>query len=85
MSRIAAIAGNGKRAKTLLKDEMLLFALAAWAVVLATLVTAVLCMINFNHGLKPIFRRQEGAQKLEDEDGDAFGLDELKMRRFTID
>lgn len=84
MSRIAAMGGEGPRAKTLLKDEMLLFASVAWLFVVATLVTAIQCMINFNHGLKPIFKRQEGAQKLQDED-DTFHLDDLKARRFTLD
>ncbi|KAF9629013.1 hypothetical protein BFW01_g10216 [Lasiodiplodia theobromae] len=84
MSRIAAMGGEGPRAKTLLKDEMLLFASVAWLFVVATLVTAIQCMINFNHGLKPIFKRQEGAQKLADED-DTFHLDDLKARRFTLD
>ncbi|OJD34179.1 uncharacterized protein BKCO1_2500084 [Diplodia corticola] len=84
MSRVAAMGGNGARADTLLKDEMMLFAIVAWLFVLATLVTAIQCMVNFNHGLKPIFKRQEGAQKLQDSD-EEYSLDAMKARRFTMD
>ncbi|KAL0253402.1 hypothetical protein SLS55_010381 [Diplodia seriata] len=84
MSRVAAMGGDGPRADTLLKDEMLLFASVAWLFVLATLVTAIACMVNFNHGLKPIFKRQEGAQKLQDGD-EEYSLDAMKARRFTMD
>lgn len=70
----------------MLKDEMVLFALVAWAFVAAALGNAIQCVVNFNHGLKDIFKRQEGLQKLEEEGGeDAVAMEELKKKRFTMD
>ncbi|GME43794.1 hypothetical protein GTA08_BOTSDO05354 [Neofusicoccum parvum] len=92
-SRIAAMFGSGARAQTLLKDEMVLFAMVAFCFVFATLCTAIKCTINFKHGLKPIFERQEGLQKLQDEDSYRLDVilrtngstDMLKSKRFTLD
>lgn len=85
--------GDGPRSNTLLKDEMILFALVALTFVFTTLVTAIQVLINFGHGLKPVFQRQEGLQKLQDEDTYRLdtilrtnaSTDMLKSRRFTLD
>ncbi|KAK7720423.1 hypothetical protein SLS57_005512 [Botryosphaeria dothidea] len=93
LSRLAAMCGDGPRSNTLLKDEMILFALVALTFVFTTLVTAIQVLINFGHGLKPVFQRQEGLQKLQDEDTYRLdtilrtnaSTDMLKSRRFTLD
>ncbi|EKG13423.1 hypothetical protein MPH_09449 [Macrophomina phaseolina MS6] len=94
-SRFVVMVNGSDRSNTLLKGEMLLFALVAFLFVAATFGNAIQCMINFNHGLKPIFQRQEGLQKLQDEE-DSYRLDNLlrmnastmdilKSKRFSID
>lgn len=55
LSRIAVLCSTGSsRAHTAGKDMMLLFAVAALAFVVLTLIWALQCMMNFDRGLKPL-------------------------------
>lgn len=48
------LCGNGERADTADKDMMLLFAFVALILMICTLICAVVCVLNFNHGLKEV-------------------------------
>jgi hypothetical protein len=57
VSRILVLEGHGFYSKTILKDEMLLFAGVALALGTMTCLTAMVCLLNFNKGLKPLLQR----------------------------
>ncbi|KAH7075769.1 hypothetical protein BKA63DRAFT_543122 [Paraphoma chrysanthemicola] len=57
LSRILVLTGHGIRANTLLKDEMLLYAGVALALATLACLNAMLCLANFNKGLKPLLQR----------------------------
>lgn len=48
------LCGNEERADTADKDMMLLFAFVALILMICTLICAVVCVLNFNHGLKEV-------------------------------
>lgn len=48
------LCGNGERANTADKDMMLLFVFVAFILMSCTLICAVVCTFNFNHGLKEV-------------------------------
>lgn len=54
ISRIIVLNGTGLRANTLLKDEMLLFAIIALVFAISACINAVICLANFNRGLKQL-------------------------------
>ncbi|PVH91645.1 hypothetical protein DM02DRAFT_545403 [Periconia macrospinosa] len=54
VSRIVVLCGNGIRANTILKNEMLLFAGSALAFNAFICINSVLCITNFGCGLKPL-------------------------------
>ncbi|KAF1940225.1 hypothetical protein EJ02DRAFT_406854 [Clathrospora elynae] len=54
VSRILVLNGNSPLAQTLLKDEMLLFTSVALALGTLACLNAMLCVFNFNKGLKPL-------------------------------
>ncbi|KAF2845787.1 hypothetical protein T440DRAFT_493206 [Plenodomus tracheiphilus IPT5] len=54
LNRILAILGTGPRANTALKDEILLFAGTALGLATLACLTAMLCVVNFGKGLKPL-------------------------------
>lgn len=63
LSRILVLNGNGVRSKTLLKDEMLLFAGTALALATMACFNAMLCVANFGKGLKPLLQNSSWRQK----------------------
>ncbi|KAF4772114.1 hypothetical protein HAV15_004976 [Penicillium sp. str.  len=52
ISRIVLLCGHTRRANTAGKDMMLLFAFAALVSTLSTFCCAVVCVLNFDNGLK---------------------------------
>ncbi|CRL24471.1 unnamed protein product [Penicillium camemberti] len=54
ISRIVLLCGHTRRANTAGKDMMLLFAFAALVSTLSTFCCAVVCVLNFNNGLKGV-------------------------------
>lgn len=54
ISRIVVLCGSGTRANTASKDMMLLFAFVALILMVCTLVCAVVCVFNFDHGLRGV-------------------------------
>jgi hypothetical protein len=56
VSRLIVLNGSGKRANTTGKDMMQLFAYVALVLTAALLVCSILCLTNFNHGLKRVNR-----------------------------
>ena len=54
LSRIIVLCGNGPRAKTLLKTEMLLFSGLATGFTGLVCLNSALCIVNFDHGLKQL-------------------------------
>lgn len=58
------LCGNGERANTADKDMMLLIAFVALILMICTLICAVVCVFNFNHGLKEVL--SETSYKRED-------------------
>ncbi|KAJ5358414.1 uncharacterized protein N7496_010827 [Penicillium cataractarum] len=54
ISRIVVLYDDGRRANTADKDMMLLFAFAALILMAFTLICAVICVFNFNHGLREV-------------------------------
>lgn len=54
ISRIIILHGHTLRANTTGKGLMLLFAVVALTLTTAALITSVVCMLNFNRGLKVI-------------------------------
>lgn len=64
LSRIIVLCGGGLRANTAGKDMMLLFAFIALVLTAATLVCAIICMVNFNRGLKMVnMKRKDVARE----------------------
>lgn len=63
MSRLIVLHGNGFRSKTEMKDEMVFFALVAVALAIFACINAILCMTNFNNGLKPLLLYQDFNQE----------------------
>lgn len=59
LSQIILLCGNGVRANTAGKDMMLLFAFIALVFTVGTLVCAIICMTNFNRGLKMVNKRKD--------------------------
>ncbi|OAL01939.1 hypothetical protein IQ06DRAFT_219702, partial [Phaeosphaeriaceae sp. SRC1lsM3a] len=62
ISRILVLLGHGLLSKTLLKDEMLLFAGVALALATLACLNAMVCVFNFNKGLKPLLQREHWKQ-----------------------
>ncbi|KAL4796720.1 hypothetical protein BDV19DRAFT_75842 [Aspergillus venezuelensis] len=56
ISRLIVLNGDGIRANTVGKQMMLLWAWISLALTLALLICSVVCLINFNHGLKNVKR-----------------------------
>lgn len=56
VSRLIVLNGSGMRANTTGKDMMQLFAYVSLVLTVALLACSVLCLINFNHGLKRVKR-----------------------------
>ena len=54
ISRIVVLCGSGTLANTANKDMMLLFAFVALILMVCTLVCAVVCVFNFDHGLREV-------------------------------
>ncbi|KAF4300859.1 hypothetical protein GTA08_BOTSDO10826 [Botryosphaeria dothidea] len=94
VSRILVLLGNGWRSKTIMKDEMLFFAFVALILVFFTLVSSIMCMINFGHGLKPHLLGLTGKKAPQDPE-DAYRFERLSHaapppeflspRRFALD
>jgi hypothetical protein len=57
VSRILVLEGNGFYSRTILKDEMLLFASVSLTLGTLACLTAMVCLFNFNKGLKPLLQR----------------------------
>jgi hypothetical protein len=57
VSRIRVLEGHGFYSKTILKDEMLLFASVSLALATMICLTAMVCVSNFNKGMKPLLQR----------------------------
>ncbi|OMP85041.1 UPF0658 Golgi apparatus membrane protein [Diplodia seriata] len=94
VSRTVLLFGNGPRSKTIMKDEMLFFALVSLGLIAATLVASILTMINFGHGLKPHLlgvtakkapRDPEDAYRFERLSHTAPPPEFLTPRRFALD
>jgi hypothetical protein len=62
ISRILVLEGDGFYSKTLLKDEMLLFSSVALGLGTLACLTAMVCVVNFNKGLKPLLQRTSWKQ-----------------------
>ena len=62
LSRILVLNGTGERSRTLLKDEMLLFAGTALALATLACITAIVCVCNFGKGLKPLLQNSSWKQ-----------------------
>ncbi|KAH7412188.1 hypothetical protein DE146DRAFT_272998 [Phaeosphaeria sp. MPI-PUGE-AT-0046c] len=62
ISRILVLLGDGLLSMTLLKDEMLLFAGVALALATLACLTTMVCVFNFNKGLKPLLQREHWKQ-----------------------
>lgn len=62
ISRILVLLGHGLLSKTLLKDEMLLFAGVALALATLVCLNTMVCVVNFNKGLKPLLQREHWKQ-----------------------
>ncbi|KAF4452116.1 hypothetical protein F53441_5049 [Fusarium austroafricanum] len=58
ISRLIVLNGTGLLAKTLMKEEMLLFASFALVFTVVSVVAAIICMMNFGKGLKPLLLGQ---------------------------
>ncbi|KAF5858761.1 hypothetical protein ETB97_003815 [Aspergillus alliaceus] len=58
LSRVVVLCGTSQRAHTASKDVMLLFASITLALTVLTVGTAILCVINFDHGVASINPRQ---------------------------
>ncbi|EOD43537.1 hypothetical protein UCRNP2_9767 [Neofusicoccum parvum UCRNP2] len=95
ISRIIVLCGNGWRSKTIMKDEMLFFAFVALIFVFFTLVTSILCIANFGHGLRPHLLGLTGRKSPQDPD-DPYRFERLShaappppemlaSRRFALD
>lgn len=54
LSRIIILCGNGPRANISGKGKMLLFSISALVFTVLSLVCAVQCVLNFDHGLKSV-------------------------------
>ncbi|RAL17426.1 uncharacterized protein BO97DRAFT_359230 [Aspergillus homomorphus CBS 101889] len=54
LSRIVVLCGSSRRAHTIAKDTMLLFASVSLALTVLTLATAIQCVINFDHGVSGV-------------------------------
>lgn len=54
LSRIITLYGDGWRALTAGKDKMLLFSITALVLCTLSLVCAIQCIINFDHGLRSV-------------------------------
>jgi hypothetical protein len=57
ISRLLVLEGHGFYSKTILKDEMLLFAGVSLALATMISLTAMVCVFNFNKGMKPLLQR----------------------------
>jgi hypothetical protein len=57
LTRILVLEGKGFLSKTILKDEMLLFASVALGLATLACLNAIVCTFNFNKGLKPLLQR----------------------------
>lgn len=62
LSRILVLEGDGFYSRTILKDEMLLFASVALSLATLACLNAMLCTFNFNKGLKPLLHRSTWKQ-----------------------
>ncbi|KAH4353979.1 hypothetical protein HBH98_013200 [Parastagonospora nodorum] len=62
LSRILTLKGDGFYSRTILKDEMLLFASVALGLATLACINAMLCTFNFNKGLKPLLHRSSWKQ-----------------------
>lgn len=63
LNRILVLNGNSLTARTLLKDEMLLFASVALVLAIAACINAMLCVVNFHKGLKPLLQNSSWKQR----------------------
>lgn len=63
VSRLIVLNGSGMRANTTGKDMMQLFAYVSLVLTVALLVCSVLCLINFNHGLKGVNKGIKAARE----------------------
>ncbi|KAF5253275.1 hypothetical protein FANTH_1871 [Fusarium anthophilum] len=58
ITRLIVLNGDGLLARTLMKEEMLLFASFALSFNIVSVAFAVLCVLNFGKGLKPLLQGQ---------------------------
>ncbi|KAB2574088.1 hypothetical protein BFW01_g1419 [Lasiodiplodia theobromae] len=94
VSRIILLVGDGPRSKTIMKDEMMFFAVVSLILTASTLVASTWCMINFGHGLKPHLLGMT-AKKAPQDPEDAYRFERLSHtapppefltpRRFALD
>jgi hypothetical protein len=62
LNRILDLEGHGFVANTSLKDEQLLFASVSLGLGTLACLTAMVCVFNFNKGLKPLLQRNNWKQ-----------------------
>lgn len=62
LNRLLALEGHGFVSNTALKDEQLLFASVSLGLGTLASLTAMVCVINFNKGLKPLLQRNSWKQ-----------------------
>ncbi|RSM19565.1 hypothetical protein CDV31_001452 [Fusarium ambrosium] len=94
VSRLIVLFGKGLRAKTLMKEEMILFAAMGLFLSAVAAVAAAICTSNFHKGLKPLLLGQESRNLAPPEEYElrrprpisgVFSRPERMSRRFDID
>ncbi|UPK95536.1 hypothetical protein LCI18_006471 [Fusarium solani-melongenae] len=94
VSRLTILFGKGRRSKTLMKEEMVLFAAMGLFLSIVSAIAAAICTANFDKGLKPLLLGQEQRNLAPPQEFEltrprpisgVFSRPERMSRRFDID